>query len=347
MSYRKLVLLLLAWVCGLPSPAQTAPPLLLTHALVVNPRTQQVQRRCLLVREGRVQRVARRPPAGYHGQRLSLAGCYLVPTLSDLHVHALGNYGPNDYLDGLTPAQVARHQLYCGVGHVLDLFNDEARILAWRDQQRPGLAGGAVVYCAGPALTCTGGHGTEYPGLATRLVNTPAEARAQVTALAARRPDVVKVVYDHAVPTVPTMSRATMVACLATARSLGIPTVVHVGTWADVAEALQAGATAITHVPLAPLPPAVAELFAQSGAYFIPALTAQLDFADLATDMAQDSTVRAHLARPAPGLPRYGPLRSQHPLATALAAGPAGDGAAQRTVAERARRADCSRYRRR
>jgi hypothetical protein len=47
----------------------------------------------------------------------------------------------------------------------------------------------------------------------TRLVNTPEEARREVTELAAKKPDVVKVVYDHEVyggRSLPSIDKATL-----------------------------------------------------------------------------------------------------------------------------------------
>lgn len=52
-------------------------------------------------------------------------------------------------------------------------------------------------------------------------------------------------------------------------------------------EALQAGATAVTHVPPGTLPADIGPLFRRQAAYFIPALTAQTELAHL----SQDSTL--------------------------------------------------------
>ncbi|UOQ79230.1 hypothetical protein MUN84_22455 (plasmid) [Hymenobacter sp. 5516J-16] len=82
-----------------------------------------------------------------------------------MHIHAVGNLGPGSPADTMTVAEVTRRQLYCGVMRTLDLFNDEARVLAARNAQRARPGPSADLYCAGPALTCAGGmaRNTRYP----------------------------------------------------------------------------------------------------------------------------------------------------------------------------------------
>ncbi len=57
--------------------------------------------------------------------------------------------------------------LFAGVTSFLDLFAPESDIFALRDRQRTTGLAGADIFAAGPCLTATGGHCTEY-GVPTR-----------------------------------------------------------------------------------------------------------------------------------------------------------------------------------
>jgi len=268
--------------CSGPS-ARDESELLLENGILVDPRTQTLVKRTLLLREGRIAQVYATPPAAYHGPRLDVAGRYLLPALTDMHMHAVGNTGPGSAVDVMTVEQVMRRQLYCGVTRTLDLFNTEDTVFAIRNSQRTHPRPAADLYCAGPALTCPGGHGTQFD-IPTRTINSPAEAAQVVTALAARHPDVVKVIYDHYGTWMPTIDKATLVAALHAAQQQHLKTVVHVGTWQDVRDAVQAGATAVTHVPPAAMPADIGPLLLSHKAYFIPALAVQMELAHIERD---------------------------------------------------------------
>jgi imidazolonepropionase-like amidohydrolase len=62
------------------------------------------------------------------------------------------------------------------------------------------------------------------------------------------------------------------------ARRNNIKTVVHVSTWQDVRDAVEAGATAITHTPAGRVPEHLARLMASRGVASIPTLTVHTDF---------------------------------------------------------------------
>ncbi len=110
----------------------------------------------------------------------------------------------------------------------LDLFAAEDQIFGLRERLARDPASSADLYAAGPCLTATGGHCSEY-GIPTRIFNTPEEARQQVTELVAKQPDVVKVVYA---PTgeMPSVDKATLAAAVGTATAYGIPSVIHIQT---------------------------------------------------------------------------------------------------------------------
>ena len=97
-----------------------------------------------------------------------------------------------------------------------------------------------------------------------------------------------KIVYDHQSyggRSMPTVDLNTLTAAIETARQHGLKSVVHVGTWTDVREAVMAGADAVTHTPGPDPPPAdLAGLMVRSGVYHIPTLAVQGDFSRILDD---------------------------------------------------------------
>ncbi len=259
------------------------------NAHVVDPAQRVIRTGTIHVRDGRIVGVVDRLPAGFAGERIDLAGGYVIPGLVDAHTHAFGNMSPAGAPQFLGPLGVARMNLYAGVTAFLDLFSAEDMIFGAREAQRTAAQPAARIFAAGPCLTATNGHCSEY-GVPTRLVNSPAEANREVDALAAKKPDVVKLVYDNQTyggRTMPTVNRETMEAVVAAARRNGLKTVIHVGTWTDVREAVLAGASAVTHTPGPdPMPADLPALMLERGTVHIPTLAVQSELARILDDPA-------------------------------------------------------------
>jgi len=253
-----------------------AQDLFLTGGKIVDPRREEIRAQNVLVRGGVIVGFPEAPPADFTGKVLDVSGKWVIPALHDLHTHSYGNGGPVGPEVFLTPG-TAKRMLYCGVAGFLDLFNIEGIILAMRDMQRadPSAVPGADIFAAGPCLTATDGHCSEY-GIRTRLIDTPEAARSEIAELAQKRPDVVKIVY-HTGGRMPTIDVPTLRAAIAAATSAGIKTVVHIGSWADAREATLAGASAITHVPRGELPDDLVALMKERGTTSIPTLAVHLD----------------------------------------------------------------------
>ncbi len=256
--------------------------LALTDAVVLNPADESVHRGVVVIEDGRIRSLTDALPPDFDGPTLNLGDRYVIPGLADLHTHSFGNASPGGMPQLLGPQGTARAALYTGVAFVLDLFSPEDMILGFRDGQRADGPQGAMLFAAGPCLTATNGHCSEY-GVPTRIVDTPEDARREVADLAGKAPDVVKIVYDHQSyggRSMPTVDLATLTAVLETARQHGLRTVVHIGTWQDARDAVLAGADAITHTPGPQPPPAdLAALMVESGAFHIPTLAVQSEFA--------------------------------------------------------------------
>ncbi len=255
--------------------------LFLQNAHIVDPDARTIREGNILITGGRIVSFPNSAPAGFKGQTIHAGGRWVIPALTDMHTHSFGNAAAAGAPQFLGTAGVATATLQVGVARFLDLFSPEDQIFGLRDRQRTTGLPGAEVLAAGPCLTATKGHCSEY-GVPTRIVDSPEDASREVTALAARKPDVVKIVYDnqsYGGRRMPTVNRGTLEAVIATAKELGLKTVVHIGTWDDVRDAVEAGAAAVTHTPWpAEIPDGLAELMRSRGTYMIPTLAVQGDY---------------------------------------------------------------------
>ena len=254
------------------------------HVLDVDARTERT--RNVLIRDGRLAGFPASKPSDFTGPVIEAGGRWLMPALSDMHTHSVGNFTPPGGHQQMGPEGVARAVLYAGVARYLDLFSPEDVIFEARARRATATTPGADIFAAGPCLTATKGHCSEY-GVPTRIVDSPADAKREVNELAAKKPDVVKVVYDHRTyvsRTMPTIDRPTLDAVVATAKAHALKTVVHVGTWEDVRHAILAGAAAVTHTPEGQPPADVLALMVKRGTLHIPTLAVQSDYARFADD---------------------------------------------------------------
>ena len=309
--------LLAGLLAGLLAPdLARAQDLVLTNAQILDPITRTVTRGAIWIRDANIAGRGPTAPADARGNRIDLAGRWIIPGLVDAHTHSFGNGAPPRIFDGGGTESTAVRVPRVGVTSFLDLFGAEDYLLPLRDRQRRGEVGGggAAIFAAGPCFTATKGHCSEY-GVPTRLIDSPDDARKQLAELAPKKPDVVKVVYDHfeGPSSLPTIDRPTLEALLRAAKDHGLKTVVHVGTWEDARHAVLAGATAITHVPRGGVVPSdVVALMAQHRTWHIPTLVVHSDLAALYDDpriltspllaaVASDA-IRAAYARPADSL---------------------------------------------
>ncbi len=304
------LLALALFVVTVPVPAQDV---FLAGGHLVDPRSRTVREGNLLILDGVIAGTPEAPPEGFDGEVVDAAGLWVLPGLRDLHTHSMVHVAPGGAREVLGSEEAARRMLFAGVVGFIDLFNDEDFIFGLRDRQRAAreaLLGGrpgegvgdrseaalaaraADLFAAGPCLTAPGGHCTEY-GVPTRTIDSPEAARREIRDLAGRRPDVVKLVYANlevreaekeadAGRDRPSIDRPTLEAAVATARELGLPTVVHVRSWQDVRDCARAGATAVTHIPGPaqgpsaagrPIPEDVPGLLARTGTVVIPTLS--------------------------------------------------------------------------
>jgi len=210
---------------------------------------------------------------------VDLKNKYVLPALVDMHVHSWGNMSPEGNYQLTGAKGTANANLYAGIGGFVDLFSGEDYILDYRNKQFEQDDVEARLFVAGPCFTSTNGHCSQM-GTKTRIINTPAEAISQLEALAYKKPDVVKVVYDNKKrkKPLPSIDKATLKAFLVKAKALNIQSIVHISTWQDVRDAAQLGASAITHTPMSAMPEDIPEILLKNNVALIPTLVVQTDW---------------------------------------------------------------------
>ena len=247
--------------------------LFLAGATLIDPHTHTVEIAGLLVKDGKVvSHVALGSEATVPKEaiQIDLKGKFVMPGLVDLHVHSWGNDSilENGKDDDPGHAAVLARMLYCGVVAALDLGSDPDEIFPLRDKQRanPESVPGAFLFAAGPVLGAW-------------VLKSPDEARHIIHRLAKRKPDVVKLMYDHVGRDAKKgMNRAIFSAAAGEAKKLGLKTVVHIGSWDDAANAVEGGASAITHLfDSEEIPEKLARRMKELGVVEIPTMAVQGD----------------------------------------------------------------------
>jgi imidazolonepropionase-like amidohydrolase len=264
---------------------QTVAPqdLYIANARVLDVGRRTESTRNVLIRNGRLAGFPASKPSDFTGPTIDAGGRWVMPAFSDMHTHSGGNYMPPTGMAMMGSEAVSRTALYAGVARYLDLFSPEDAVFAARASRIRATTPGADIFAAGPCLTATKGHCSEY-GIPTRIVDSPADAQREVSELAAKKPDVVKVVYDHDYGNMPTIDRPTLDAVVAAAKAKGLKTVVHIGTWEDLRHAVLAGAAAVTHTPAGEPPSDIARLMVERGVLHIPTLAVHSDYSRFVDD---------------------------------------------------------------
>ncbi|HVZ65139.1 MAG TPA: amidohydrolase family protein [Lacunisphaera sp.] len=287
---------LLAFALLIPLADGRAVELWLRNAQLVDPAAHTSIRTDIVVVDGRVVPTPTGlPPAS--AQVIDLAGKWIIPGLVDLHVHSYGNVFADGTDQDLDPRATARLMLYCGVTAYLELGTRNLDdIFAARDGQRAkssAAAGEADIYCAGLAFGPWG------------LASADA-AKSTLSAYISRwHPDVIKLLNGR-FGNRPGFALDVLRAAVATAHAAGTKTVVHISSWQNARDALEAGADAITHFDDDEVvPDDLVGHWARLMVLSIPTMAVQSDVADFVRMPAllDDPLLRA--VAPAAGIDSY------------------------------------------
>jgi imidazolonepropionase-like amidohydrolase len=201
-----------------------------------------------------------------------------------VHTHSFGNFIPFAKNDAPGTQAVSERTLKAGVTGFVDLFGDEQRLIDVRAKQRNGEFIGADIYTSLTCFTAPKGHCSEY-GIATRTVTSVADVVKEMTDLVKQKPDVIKIVFQPS-DDQPSISKEVFAELVKTSEQFGIKTIVHIKAWQDIRDAVEVGASAVTHVPRDEIPMDIPALMAKSGIVMIPTLTVHTDFVNFLFDPA-------------------------------------------------------------
>ncbi|MCG7550492.1 amidohydrolase family protein [Pseudoalteromonas sp. Of7M-16] len=240
------------------------------------------ENKVIVVRDGTVFTKTETLPDDFPGEKIDLQGKWGIPGLIDMHTHSFGNFIPYSKNDAPGTQAVSERVLKAGVTGFVDLFGDEQSLINVRTKQRNGEFLGADIYASLTCFTAPKGHCSEY-GIATRTVTSVADAVREMTELATQDPDVIKIVYQPS-DDQPSISKEVFAQLVKTSKQFGIKSIVHIKTWQDIRDAIEVGASAVTHVPRGEIPKDIPALMAKAGIVMIPTLTIHTDFVNYLFD---------------------------------------------------------------
>ncbi|HYX26962.1 MAG TPA: amidohydrolase family protein [Pyrinomonadaceae bacterium] len=271
--------------------APVAPDLLYVRGgrLIDGTGHSPVEHSVIVIARGRIQAVFHEGdsaiPAGAHV--IDADGRTVMPGLIDDHVHLLiGSAGsansPLEYM----PERVLRDlraDLYWGVTTVRSAGDMFDWILRLRDHEREGTSISPRLFVVGPMITAVDGHPARFlPPMiaseATRQVSTPQETREAVRELAARKVDMIKLIYDGGSrwQLFPKLPLDLLKVAIEEAHQRGLRVSVHTWNMSDLKDAVRAGADGVEHGATDPLDAEAIQLMLQHATFYCPTLSIHL-----------------------------------------------------------------------
>lgn len=257
---------------------------------------EPVLHQSVLVQDGRITAVgpdadARATP---DAQRIDLGGKTLLPGLIDCHVHIWLNPDPNappqrhtgipirgtEYWQArslLYAQTAARQTLDAGFTTIQDLMAPNALIFALRDSIAAGEYIGPRILASGICITLTGGHGTEWPGLAI-VADGPDEILKGVRQQIAAGADVIKYMggtraaFSPPFRGRPGYTTEEMAPGVEEAHRAGLRVAVHAHSSVEgIKNSIRAGVDSIEHG--FPMDQEALDMMAERGTYLCPTLS--------------------------------------------------------------------------
>ena len=205
-----------------------------TGARLFDGMGRTIENATLVVRDGRVAAVGAGVAVPEGAERVVLDGRFVMPGLVNAHGHVGGTRGlrsgPELYSRRNVLDQLRLYARY-GVTTVVSLGDDREEGFRVRDEQETAALDRARLYVAGAVVDAT----------------TPEAARAQVAALAARKPDWVKIRVDDTLGTTAKMAPTVYRAVIDEAHKRGLRVAAHLFYLEDARDLVAAGVDFIAH----------------------------------------------------------------------------------------------------
>jgi imidazolonepropionase-like amidohydrolase len=254
-----LAALLFPW--ALSVPARPSDPAIAFRGVDVFDGSRMLRRTTLVVRDGMIRAVGPDVAIPPSARVVDGKGQTLLPGLFDAHTH-LGVRIAEAFL---------RDALTFGVTTELEMGGSEVSLGLRRKIASGESVDGADLRTAGIVVTVPKGHPTQMDGPAIPTLAPGDDAQAFVDARIAEGADYIKIVYDHAFPTLTTRQLEDVIAAAHRRNKLGVA---HVLTQGDARDAIVAGADGLVHI-FADSPPEAdfGGLAARHHVFVVPTLT--------------------------------------------------------------------------
>ncbi|MGA2371455.1 MAG: amidohydrolase family protein [Candidatus Korobacteraceae bacterium] len=231
------------------------------------------------IRDGKIAAITTAKPETPPAARvIDYSGKTVMPGLINAHGHLALVCGTQNsatcYTKDNVLAELRQYERY-GVTSMLSLGVNRDLIYDVRAEQRAGQLDGATVYSADRGIGVPDAA-PPLPHAADQLYTpkTPAEARADVDAMASRHPDFVKIWVDNLHGTKPSMDPAVYRAVIDEAHRRGLRVAAHVYYLADAKSLVADGVDVLAHsVRDQAVDEELLVALKQRGVYYIPTLT--------------------------------------------------------------------------
>lgn len=248
-------------LCAFSLPVQRTDVILAFRHVDVFDGSRMIRRTNVLVREGMIRAVGPDviiPPAA---QIVDGRGKTLVPGLFDAHTH----------LGVMFVEQFLKDALVFGVTTELEMWGSDASRALRKKMAAGGFVDSADHRTAGSGVTVPKGHPTQMGGGDIPTLAPGDDVQAFVDARIAEGSDYIKIIYEHAFPT---LTRQQLEDVVAAAHRRNMLVVAHVTTQRDARDAIAAGTDGLVHI-FADAPPDAdfAEFAAQHHVFVVPTLS--------------------------------------------------------------------------
>jgi imidazolonepropionase-like amidohydrolase len=251
--------LLVLW--AFPVPGQQAEKPLVFRNVDVFDGSRLIRNTTVLVRDGMVRAVGQDIPIPSFAEVVDGKGKTLLPGLIDAHVHFGLSQGE----------QFLRDALNFGVTTELEMWGSDASIALRNKITAGSIKDVADLRTAGTGITVPRGHPTQMGGPPFPTLGPTDDVQAFVDARIAEGGDYIKIIYEHAFPT---LTKQQLEDVVAAAHRRNRLVVVHVTTQRDARDAIAAGVDGLVHIFADSMPePDFGKFAAEHHVFVIPTLS--------------------------------------------------------------------------
>jgi imidazolonepropionase-like amidohydrolase len=227
------LLILLVSISSLP--AKQSEKVLAFRNVDVFDGSKLIRKTTVVVRDGMIRAVGNDVPIPSGAQVIDGQGKTLLPGFFDAHVH-LGIMNGEQFLSDA---------LNFGVTTELEMWGSEQSLALRNKIASEGITNLADLRTAGTGITVPKGHPTQMGGPAIPTLGPNDDVQKFIDARIAEGGDYIKIIYEHAFPT---LTRQQLEDVVAAAHRRNKLVVIHVTSQRDARDAISAGVDGLVHV---------------------------------------------------------------------------------------------------